>query len=510
MKKVYVLLSLLVLATMVLGDTPNTIYHPYFAKTYPDPAMPGQVVRVEVTLQNMGSQTFYNISTRLRPTWPFSGNETTGFIRRLDPLETATVVYYLQVAKDAKPGQYSLLHEITYYYGEWNDAKDRVDYFKVETTRTLGINVQNRERVEVIDLDYPNQILAGGSGEIRATIKNTGSVPVNDIKISVNSNSYSLVPLAPSSQYIDVLNPGDQETLTFKFKSSSTATTGTYSMTLEVSYGSTEYSIPMSVSILGYPGLEVSSVEFKSPPEPGKETTMSVCIKNLGADLGNFYISLFTYRIKKSQSFGLTQELATSEIGEISQDLVVIGSSTKFVQNLNKGETKCFDFGLALSEDAEEKPYYLYLNFFGGNFQETSIPIGINVKGIPRLSLSDVGYDQDFLYAGTPFKMSVQFENSGTGKAKEVKVISNGETIYLGSIDPEDSSTAVFRLKLDKPGEHEIKLQAVYFDKDGNQYTQNFSVSVIVSQKPLETSVIMGVVIVIVIVGLIIYKVTRK
>ncbi len=509
MKKWFIL-GMLVVLGITLAETPDMIYHPYFVNTYPDPAMPGQMVRVEVTLQNVGGTTFYNITTKLEPTWPFKENKTTGFVSRLDPGQTATVVYYIYVDKSADPGQYTLIHKLTYYYGEWNDNLDRMDYFKIESTRTIGINVKNKERVEIVDISYPNQILSGGQGSVAATIKNTGNVPINDIHVSLSGTSPYLVPLAPSSKYIDVLNPGDEKQLEFKFKASPTATTGTFSLSLLVSYGSTQYSIPVSVSILGYPGIEISRVSFNKTPEPGKETTMTVCIKNMGADLGNFYVSLTPPMSMGKQQTNVESLIGTEQTETSQNDIVILGGAMRFVKDLESGETECFNFTISLSEDAKERPYYLYLSMYGGNFQEEKIPIGINVKGIPSLSISDVGYDQEFIYAGIPFKISVQFENSGTGKAKEVKIIANNETSYLGSIEPDDTSTAVFRMVANKPGEHKLKFIAYYQDKDGINYNQTFYVDVVVGNKPLPYGYLFGLLVVLILAAVMVYKVKRK
>ncbi len=497
--------AFLIFTSLVLADTPNTIYHPYFVKTTPDPVMPGQTARIEITLQNMGTQTFYNISTQLEPTWPFTGNKTTGFIGELMPGQTATVVYYLNVDKNAEAGQYTLIHKITYYYGEWNDAKEKTEYFKTETTRTIGINVKNKERVEVEDVKYPPQVMAGEQGVVEVVLKNTGNVPVNNIEVRVNSATPQLSPLAPTNTEIDTLNPGEEKVVRFNFRSADLAPSGTYTMTLTVSYGNTKYDIPISISILGYPGIEVSRVSFTKQPEPGKTTMINICLSNMGAALQNFYVALSPIGAMNNADIAQTQAQKQNNPG-----IVVLGGNVKFIESILPGGSKCINFTITVSDDVTEGPRYLYLKLFGGNFQETTIPIGLDVEGAPHLSISDVGYSVDYPVAGVPLKVSVQFENSGTGKAKSVVITYKNDTSYLGTIDPGDTGTAVFRLVFDKPGRHTLVLEAEYTDKNGNKHKQEYHITIEVGERRNGLLFWGSILVVVLIAGVLGYKVRQK
>ncbi len=471
------ILGILVVWTIGVSfaDTSDMLYHPYFVKAYPDPAKPGNVVRLDVDIQNMGSQTVYNISTHLVTTYPFTGIKVDGFIPKLDPMQTATVVYLLNVSKNAYPGQYTLTHKMVYYYGEYNNRTKREWYNKVETVRTIGINVENKKRVEITKLDYSSQVLSGGLGNVLVKIKNTGDVPVNDVIVKLTSKTSYVVAMAPNILYVDTLNPGEERDLNFTYKASSTATTGTYEMNVDVSYDNVDYSMPVMVSVLGYPGIQVSRVSFSNPPEPGKETTMQLCIKNLGAEIDNFYVTL--------SPMLSTQPTSESLLSQQSGSIAVIGSSSRFFEKLMKDENMCTNFTIAISDNFKEGPATMYVLVRGGNFQQTSIPVGMYVRGIPQLTISDLDYDKEVLTPGTPFKMAIQFENSGTGEAEDVRVVLNNRTVYLGSIDVDDASTASFRLIMNKPGTHKLNVTVYYKDKQGKTYSQSFSVSVFIAKK---------------------------
>ncbi len=501
-KVLFVGLAVLLMGT-VLAENIDVIYHPFFVKAYPDPAKPGNTVRLEVTIQNMGHMTIQNISTQILPTSPFTGIKTKGFIPRLDPMETATVVYILNVSKSASPGQYTLLHKITYYYGEYNNATESMWYNKVETSRTIGINVENKERVEITRLDYSTQILSGSTGKVYVQIKNTGNVPINDISVKLTSASDYLAPMAPNPKYIDLLNPGEKEEINFTYKASNTATTGTYELDTEVEYNNVKYSMPLVISVMGYPGVEITNVSFANQPEPGKESTMEICFENMGAEIDNFYVTL----LPTSPEIGQTLE---NQVPNQNSKIAVIGSSSKFFESLKSNQRKCVNFTIAVSDDFKEGPATVYLSITGGNFQETSVPIGMYIKGIPKLDISDLDYDQEMLTAGIPFKMAIQLENSGTGKAEEVKAVLGNRTVYLGSIDVDDASTASFRLVMNKPGTHILKVSVYYKDKEGKTYEQTFKVTLFLRKQT--TNILPWIALIVIIVGLIgiWYKVKKK
>ncbi|GEM_PF-5480552 len=492
MKKV--LFVLLLFTGLAVGETSGLLFHSFFPTAYPDPAVPGSDVRLEVTIENWGKETYYNISTEVIPSYPFSGVEVKGFIPRLDPGQKSTVVYILHVDKNADPGQYTLNHKLTYYYAEWSESEEKTRYWKIESMKTIGINVENKEKIEVSGVDVSG-IGPGEEGNVTVHLLNDGNVDISNIKVSLSVPSPLFVK-PPSEKEID-MKTGEETVLDFQIYASKLASSGSYTGTITVEYNGNSYSENFIIDVSGYPPLAIESIRFDKPPEPGKECKMVIDLVNHGSSaLRGFYVSLAPIYI--SETGGLTSGATTKQI------FSVIGSSARYVDRIGPGEKKSVEFEIAFSKDAEERPYSIDLTISGGDFETITQKIGINLKGIPHLVISDLDEDVDVIYAGEPFKLSVQLENEGSGDARNVVAKIDDQTVFLGTIKSEDTSTASFRL-IEGSGTKEITITAEYADNQGNRYAQNFTVKIRVYPKPIPWGYIIGL-IVLIAVGYIAYK----
>jgi len=99
---------------------------------------------------------------------------------------------------------------------------------------------------------------------------------------------------------------------------------------------------------------------------------------------------------------------------------------------------------------------------------------GIEVIGIAELSISNIKTDPLNVKQGEDFTLFVRIENAGDGDAKSVKAaitdlpFSGVKEAFLGKIEPDDDSPAVFTLIPDKSGSFDYHLQISYKDDSGN------------------------------------------
>jgi hypothetical protein len=93
---------------------------------------------------------------------------------------------------------------------------------------------------------------------------------------------------------------------------------------------------------------------------------------------------------------------------------------------------------------------------------------GIEVIGIAELSISNIKTDPLNVKQGDDFRLLVRIENAGDGDAKSVKATITGlpflgvKEAFLGKIEPDDDSPAVFTLIPDRGGSFDYNLQISY------------------------------------------------
>ncbi|MEK7540047.1 MAG: hypothetical protein AAB558_02260 [Patescibacteria group bacterium] len=119
----------------------------------------------------------------------------------------------------------------------------------------------------------------------------------------------------------------------------------------------------------------------------------------------------------------------------------------------------------------------------------------------------DARGDSKNIMQGDAFSFSVQVDNIGKEKAKAVKVlldtttdITGAKESFIGNIDPDDSSAAVFDLTVSPGaavGANPVKIIVEYFDEnDSNQATVHEFVF-FVNQRPAESPVLLIVLLII-------------
>ena len=114
----------------------------------------------------------------------------------------------------------------------------------------------------------------------------------------------------------------------------------------------------------------------------------------------------------------------------------------------------------------------------------------IRTVGEPDVRIAGVQTDKEFIYTDEKFSLSIQLENVGTGDAKSVKAelvddnITGILTSYVGTIEVDDTGTAIFELKCGSPGEHTVDVNVIYEDEYGNQKEATFKAEFMIEKRP--------------------------
>ena len=118
--------------------------------------------------------------------------------------------------------------------------------------------------------------------------------------------------------------------------------------------------------------------------------------------------------------------------------------------------------------------YNITYEGLGSEVKKQTEIAGIEVIGIAELSISNIKTDPLNIKQGNDFTLLVRIENAGGGDAKSVKAtitdlpFSGVKEAFLGKIEPDDDSLAVFTLIPNESGNFDYHLQISYKDDSGD------------------------------------------
>ncbi len=129
--------------------------------------------------------------------------------------------------KTTTPGTAVMIFNISYTDSTGNPVFE---------THTIALDVKSREE-SFLDVELkPEALEVGKDGRLAFTISNEGGKELRNILLSWNSNV--LLPASSSSEFIDVLRPGESRTVSFDVFVDEKADPGYYSVPLTIKYDS--------------------------------------------------------------------------------------------------------------------------------------------------------------------------------------------------------------------------------------------------------------------------------
>jgi len=189
-------------------------------------------------------------------------------------------------------------------------------------------------------------------------------------------------------------------------------------------------------------------------------------------------------------SGGLAKDV---EVQLAAPDGFVVENSRFYFDSWSGGETKAVAFNVSANKDISTGVYsaklvFNYKDRLGREHAEES-SFAISVVGHPEIVLSGFSTTPERIYPDTSFTLSINIENSGKDDAKNVELTLrypsefSGETeAYVGTVKRGESSTASFKLRVDRKaesGNYPFTLEVKYLD--GEQIKEksfNFSIFV--------------------------------
>ena len=178
---------------------------------------------VTLSVTNTGDRPVRNARAVLHPAEPFSPLSTSASLGTLDPGETATARFKLEVADRAIAQDYPLTYTI-----EYDDAYG-------ETVESDRYTVPAEVGPEMTFETAGSPTVAAGSTEtVEVTITNTGEGVMHDAVARINVNTP--FETDDDTAYVGDLEPGESATVTFTVSVDSAATPKAYSVDTTVKY----------------------------------------------------------------------------------------------------------------------------------------------------------------------------------------------------------------------------------------------------------------------------------
>ena len=178
---------------------------------------------VTLSVTNTGDRPVTNARALLAPMEPFSPLSTSASLGTLDPGETATAKFKLDVADRAIAQDYPLEFTVAY-----EDAyRETVESDPLTVPVTVGPEM-------TVDTSGLPTVAAGSTDTIEVTVTNTGEGTMTDAVARINANTP--FETDDDTAYVGELGPGESTTVTFTVSVDGAATPKTYSLDTTVKY----------------------------------------------------------------------------------------------------------------------------------------------------------------------------------------------------------------------------------------------------------------------------------
>ncbi len=240
----------------------------------PYPVEPGDIVTIEIELQNTGLGEATDIVLRIEPSDPFTlipGEKETKTFTKIEASDSVKTTYKLYVSKSAVSNDYDI--DFTYY--TLGDPT-------VTVTQSVSVTVQGSPKLVISSITTePEKIEPGDTARFEIDIQNVGTGGVHYLEARLNSTSPYIVPvLSGGSYYLGELDPDSTKKAFFDVSIDSEAERGTYSAILSLAYMDDTNTPRTSTFVIGIPVEGKPVIEVLSAKVENSD--LKVDVENIG------------------------------------------------------------------------------------------------------------------------------------------------------------------------------------------------------------------------------------
>ena len=342
------------------------------------------------------------------------------------------------------------------------------------------LNVANESTI-------PSKIFPGDLVTLTFDVKNISGTGqgTTDISVSIelNENDFQIIK---GTEFISELKSRATKTVSIRFKAKDNVLPGNYTIPIFLEYSSGNDPIiqleEVDFDVSACNELIVGDLKLSDPqPHIGTQLIIEAPILNDCA----------------TSARDVTVELKSVTNSTIEPFVITSGTIKRF-GNILPGESEIVKFSMLITDNVEAKTYVFSIDancdLCGTTF---SNKFSFQVLGKPNLVFSNIEYSVDTpsgsstqIMPGSPIILSVQLDNIGEEKAKDVSVslkfddsITGSAKSFLGNIDPDDSGAAIFNLTISfdaRPGEYSGLIIVSYIDELGveQEFIEDYSLFV--------------------------------
>ena len=393
----------------------------------------------------------------------------------------ATAPFRIETDESLEPGTYEIPVEVAYSYtrsADYSESRSPPGYTDVNyadsfrrTTMTIELVVEREPRFEVVPGDA-DPVVAGDTGTLQFDLQNVGTETARQATVTLSTGSEDLFfgapgqPRGSQSVFIDELAPGENHSVAVQIGASSSLSTGSYPVFVDVAYetpdGLSGRSETLSTGVRVEPErtFDVRNISTQAFRVDEDEATVRATVVNTGAVAARNVV----VRVQGPGPLQATGPEAA-------------------VGDLGPGESTETTFTFAVPADAE--PGSLSLSFaveyenVDGDLRQLDEPIRRGVTLEPeRDTFEVVGVDTDVTAGGDgTLSVTVRYNGDDPISNANTKVFvtdplsSADDGAFLGAFEPGETRTANFSVSAAGTAmakEYPASVEVRYDDANGN------------------------------------------
>jgi len=327
----------------------------------------------------------------------------------------------------------------------------------------------------------PAVLMPGDMGTVTVTIMNTAqsasekentgiissgifaSTKSTDINVYIENahlEGNGIVVMTDDFDRLGELGPGQSMPITFVIKAPQKSGIYFPEVWVDVKGGtSTRYPVMVNVntdiSTQKKPALFVTQ-QLPDRVAPGEDCTAEISVKNLG--------------LTRASDISMVVNSGT-------KSLVLTTTSRYYSEHLDPGEHSAITVHFTTDKNTPLgiDPVTLSITYRNpdGTIERQTETIGIPVKGMADIAVSSVTTDPVRPVPGSTFTLIIRVENTGTDQATSVRAtldstFTGTKTAFIGSIDKDSDTPAIFYLQATKDGTVPVNLTISYNDDFGS------------------------------------------
>jgi len=390
--------------------------------------MPGEVLEVSITVRNIGMGAAQSVLTQATAAGPFMVEFLggTNSVSSLAQNAQRQMDMRITVDENAEPGNHTITlnHHFRNNAGVNSSSSDTISVrIGGEAVGASNVRLSNiRTSTTTIGPDQ--------SFVVTADVQNTGTVPANNVQVSVGNLSAATIFLTSGldQAFFSTLNAGQTQQVSFTFQTSRNIPSNVYQLDFRLSYedaAAERPATPFFVTVLAEEyAVESANIEIRGLTSPTGRLNVS-------------QTGLISFELANTGD-AVAQNIRVSATAADTTALVpTVHSNRQSIQTLAVGGTHAFVFGFMPTSNSQTQSYavqlrveysirgveeassfvqYVAFNVYNPEAEPTPTPLPGGVQ-IPRMIVSAYTPNPQIPRAGQNFDMEISFLNTSTTRS---------------------------------------------------------------------------------------------